>query len=334
MGAEQRIKKMKQKRNQSELPIDWAIHQKTKQAPASELMKAVAMKAPVKSKIRKDFTPAEQEEIRQKMNEQKQREQEVAENKTEEAKERRRRIVAIKKKAKEMEKGNKSKIILFPSYSRNSDELQWYKLGNFSAMYYAYRMASRMGRTVKVQKDTDKFSKMEAICSVKEIDKFVKLATELNEIERCEETADGFYILYLKKELTDDEVGVLRRTGAMRKEMLHNVLKPKKADAAVYQAILMLDRQILPRISHMEKGYYVAMGDKIVKSVYELTAVYFQFANGYIELAVARERLLNLIEWLLAGTALLGEVEVWGYDVATSIGENINNLKRIVAEMK
>ena len=96
----------------------------------------------------------------------------------------------------------------------------------------------------------------------------------------------------------------------------------------------MLDRQILPRIGHMEKGYYMAIGDKMAKSVYELTAVYFQFANGYLEVNEAKGQLLNLVEWLLAGVTLLGEVEAWGYDVVTSIGENINNLKRIVMRMK
>ena len=220
---------MKQKNNQNKLPIDWELHRQVQDEPASELMKVVAMKAPIKSRIKKDFSLAEQEEIQKKIDERKKQRQEIADEKNEEIVARRKRIVAIKKKAKEMEKGNKSRIILFPSYSRNFDDLQWYKLGDFSAIYYAYRMASRMGRTVKVQKDTDKFSRMEAICCIKEVDKFLKLATELNEVERYEKTKDGFYVLYLKKELSDDEVGILRRTGVMRKEMLHNVLRPKKS---------------------------------------------------------------------------------------------------------
>jgi len=325
---------MSKKEEQKKLPIDWYLHQQEAQEPASELMKIVAAKAPVKSKIQRDFTPSEQKEIQQKIRKAEERKAANVKEKSEVMAERRRRIVAIKKKAKEMEKGNQSMIILFPSYSRDTDKLEWYKMGEFSAMYYVYRMAARMGRTAKLQKDTDKFSKMHMIASIKGIDTFLTLAKNLNEIERHEETADGFHLLYLKKPLTDEEVGVLRRTEAMRREMMHNVLRPKKADAGVYQAILMVDRQVLPKVSNMEKGYYVAVGDKMGQSVHELTTVYFMYVDGEIEMEAARKRLLEAVACLMAGAALLGEVNAWSVDMATSVGENVNHLKKLIQEMK
>lgn len=323
----------KRKEKQAELPMDWYLHQQNKE-PASELMKMVAVKAPVKSKIKKDFTPNEQKEIMQRI--QKYKEQKDAKNKAKsvETYDRRKRIIAIKKKAKEMEKGNTSRIILFPSYSRDSDKLEWYKMGDFSAMYYVYRMAARMGRTAKIQKDTDRFSRMNMIAMIRGIDKFLDLVKNLNEIERHEETVDGFHLLYLKKPLTDEEVGILRRTEAMRKEMMHNVLRPKKADTGVYQAILMVDRQVLPKLSSMEKGYYITIGDKMAQSIHELTTTYFLFADGEIEVSVAKKRLLELVACLTSGTALLGEVDAWGADRATAVGENVNNLKKLIQEMK
>lgn len=48
-------------------------------------------------------------------------------------------IREVKRIAKEMEIGNRNKLILFPSYSRNSDQVEWYKMGNFSALYYMYK---------------------------------------------------------------------------------------------------------------------------------------------------------------------------------------------------
>ncbi len=333
---------MSKNNDKKELPMDWYLHQQNKKGrsstlklePASELMKMVAMKAPVKSKIKKDFSFSEQKEIQRRMKGMEEQKAVKNKEKSDEAISRRKKIIAIKKKAKEMEKENNSKIILFPSYSRDSDELEWYKMGDFSAMYYVYRMAARMGRSAKIQKDTDKFSKMKMIAAIRGIDKFLALAMNLNEIERHEETADGFHLLYLKKPLTDDEVGILRQTEAIRKEMMHNVLRPKKADAGVYQAILMIDRQVLPKVSNMEKGYYVAVGDKMAQSIHELTTTYFLFADGEIEIEIARKRLLELVVHLMAGTVLLGEVNAWGVDTATAIGENINNLKKIIQEMK
>lgn len=298
------------------------------------LMEAVAMKAPVKKRMERDFTSAELEKIRKKTQAEEINNPEKTNEEIEMARSRRERVIKIKKIAKEMEKGNKAKIIVFPSYSRNSDKLEWYKMGGFSALYYVYRMADRMGRTAKLMRDTDKFAKMDGIASVRDVEKFLDKAMQLNEFERYEQTLDGFYILYLKKPLTDEEVGVLRRTEEMRHEMMHNVLRPKKADAAVYQAILMLDRQALPRLSKMEKGYYQTIGDTMAKEILEMTKTYFRFANGYIDMKEVKEQLLDLIEGILAGIALLGENNVWGYDVATSIGENTNNLKRLIKEMK
>lgn len=330
-------KEKKKMANQTSLPLEWEIHRlesKNVKEPASELMKTVATRVPIKNKMLNDFSHEEIKEIEDRIKIHNEKEAKRKEELTEEKIERKKKIIAIKKKAKEMEKGNKAKVIVFPSYSRDSDMLQWYKLGDFSAMYYVYRMAARMGRTAKLQRDTDKFSKMQVIASIKGIDKFVDSAMKLGIFERFDKTEDGFYIFYLKKELTDEEVGILRRTEAMRREMMHNVLKPKKADAAIYQAILMIDRQVLPRVSNMQKGYYLAIGDKLAKAIYELTVVYFRFANGYIEVDEAKKTLLDLVEWIIAGTALLGEIDAWGYDVATSIGENANNLKKIVQEIR
>lgn len=302
--------------------------------PASDLMKAVAMHAPVKKKIDKDFSPAEAAEIKRNLAIQHAKKEELAKEETPEALTRREKIINIKKWAREIEKTNQDKLVIFPSYSRNSDKLEWYKMADFSAMYYTYRMANRMGRTARIMKDTDKYAKMKAVVSIKNVELIVKQAMQLGDFSRYEKTLDEAYILYLRKPLTDEEVGVLRRTNETRHEMMHNTLRPKRADAAIYQAILMIDRQVLPRISKMEKGYYVSIGDTMAKQIHQITQTYFKFADGLIDAETARKTLLGLIDGLLAGAALLGELEVWSYDVSTVIGENITNLKRLVSELK
>lgn len=294
-------------------------------------MKAVAVKAPVKGKIAHDFTKDEAAEIKARLEE---RTAKTRTQPTEEEKARREKTIKVKKIAKEMEKGNNSKVILFPSYSKKSDTLEWYKMGNLSALYYVYRMADRMGRTAKIYKDTDKFAKMKSIASIRGVDQFLDQAMQLNEFEKYEQTLDGIYILYMRRSLGDDEIGVLRRTEAERKEMMHNVLRPKQANPLVYQAILTIDRQVLPRTAKMQIGYYRTIGDAMAKQILELTQVYFSYAHGRIDPATAKFQLGLLIDGLRAGVAILGENNVWGYDIACSIGENLIALKEAVENLK
>ena len=66
----------------------------------------------------------------------------------------------------------------------------------------------------------------------------------------------------------------------------------------------------------------------------EITRTYFDYANEYIGVAEAKMVLLKLVDGLKAGVALLGENNVWGYDVATSIGENVEVLRKAIEKMK
>lgn len=299
----------------------------------TDLMKAVAIKTPVRRKIDRDFPPEVATEIRQKLKEKKAAQSPEAIAKTEAERERREKIIHIKKIAREMEKGNNSKIILFPSYSRHSDKLEWYKMGDFSALYYVYRMADRMGRSARILKDTDKFARMNGVVSIRDIDKFLDQTKQMNEFERHEQTLDGIYIVYFKRPLDPDELGALRRTESERKKMMHNVLRPKKANPAVYQAILDIDRQVLPRTAKMEKGYAVTIGNTMATAILELTETYFKMAKGYLEPELAKAYLLELVERIKAGTALLGENAVWSYDVASSVGVNLVILEEAINKM-
>ena len=324
--------KKKGKGEQLELPFEKEFI--APQRPTTDLMRAVALKAPNKRKIEKDFSPQEAAAIKQRAAERKVAQSPEAKSELEAERTRRKTIVRIKKIAKELEKNNRSRVILFPSYSRKGDKLEWYKLGELSALYYAYRMADRLGRAARVMKDTDKFAQMHAIVSVREIDKLLEQAMRLGEFESYDETVDGIYILNMKKPLTDEEIGILRRTEAERRERMHNVLKPKRADAAIYQTILTLDRQLLPRINKLSKGYFTVIGATMARQILALTHIYFKYVNGCIDGTTAKVALIDLTEGLLAGLAILGENEVWGYDVVSSIGENVNMLKKLVTELK
>ena len=306
--------------------------------PASELMKKVAVKAPSKRKIERDFSPAEAKEIFGRINQAKLANEGVGsiDQLEEQAKVARRKdkIRKIKKFAKEMEVGNRDKIIIFPSYSRNKDELTWYKMGNFSALYYLYRMADRMGKTPKPQKDNDHFSKMDVIVSISDVDKFIKTAMRLNEFGRHEETLDKVHILYLKKALTDTELALLKRTEELRKEAMHNILRPKKALPEMFLTILMLGRQVLAATGSMERVFRVEVGEAVMKDVMELMNVYYYYTGNILDLDITKTELKKALFRIRAGIAILGDVDAIMPTKACAIGETIVKIEHLVSELK
>ena len=88
------------------------------------------------------------------------------------------------------------------------------------------------------------------MASITNIDKFVSQMKYFEDAD-LEITEDDIHIFELKKPLTDDEIGQLRMIEETRREKLHNVLKPKTMDSAVYQSILMIIRQVAPRVKKL-----------------------------------------------------------------------------------
>ncbi|MBQ8156322.1 hypothetical protein IJ101_00860 [Candidatus Saccharibacteria bacterium] len=206
--------------------------------PATTLMKTVAEKAFVESKARKVFS---QEEI-----------DEILDKKTfgEDLTKQDRAILRIQYKkmkswVKEKEAGNQSQVIAIPSLTDGTDE--FYKVFDFSALYYVYRLADRMGRNATLRIDKDERPKMLYQASIKDI---VKFAEQFQELENptIEKTLEGIYIFTLKRPLSDEELGQLRAIEEERRERLNGIVKPKAMDPAVFQSLLTVVRQVAPKV--------------------------------------------------------------------------------------
>lgn len=313
--------------------------EKEGQEPATELMKVIAEKIPSKKKIKKDFSLAEQAEIFAKIDSERKNvsgfdaiEQEKQKIKDEEWHE---HIRDVKKIAKNMEIGNKSKIIIFPSYSRNSRELTWYKMGDFSALYYAYRMVDRMGRNFpKLQKDKDRYYKMKVIVSITNIGDFINRAMKLKEFEKHEETLDKIHILYLEKGLSDEELALLRRTGEMRKEMMHNVLRPKRAMPEMCLTILMLGRQVMAMNQKLERTYRYEIGDKVMEDVVKLLEIYYDYTGQLLDVVSVKDVMTKIVYRMRAEMSLIGENGAVEPGKICAIGETIVKIELLINEMK
>ena len=311
-------KKNSETASQAMLPLGGSIAPPAEKPPATELMKTVARKAPKNKAIQKVFSEEEIKEI----NRINVLEDNAGQDRTA-AKEKYRKI---KRLVKEMERGNNQKIIIFPSLVNGEG---WYKVVEFSALYYVYRLAPRMGRKAHIYKDSDKYSKCLFSATFQNIEKFVFDMDRLDDL-KPEIAEDGVYIFTLKKPLTDDEVTALKLTEETRREKLHNIVRPINMSPKTYQAILMVMRQVTPRVRKLEKQYYYTTGEMMVKNIQELMAVYFDFANGLYTKDETGKKLMVIVDRLLAGLTLLAENRVWAYDTAAMIGENINEIRRLV----
>lgn len=312
-----------QQEEQPMLPLDELLTPADAKSrrPATPLMKTVAAKAPNNRKsLDRAFSDAERVEIDRKA-------QKMLEEDKALKVEVREKYRAIKRRVKEMEIGNQSRIIAFPSLTSGDD---WYKMMEFSALYYAYRLADRMGRKARVMKDSDRFSKAQFIASLTNIERFAEQIQDYEDGVSVEKTEDGVYIFTLPKPVTDDDYAALRRTEETRRERLHNVLKPKEMDPAIFNALLMVERQLLPRIKKLEKCYYDAVGKTMAKNIHSIMMIYGMMTDGLVEKSEAGMAIMEDINSLVAGLILLAELRTWPYEVAALIGENINTLKKLV----
>lgn len=289
--------------------------------PATRLMKMVAAKAPNQGSMKKVFSEEEIMEIMLK----KQYGLSVEDKDKVALKERYRQI---KLKVREMEKENQSRVIFFPSLTNG---VGWYKAMDFSALYYAYRLADRMGRSARVMRDNDHFLKAHYMVSVTNMERMIEQFSQMEE-PRLDITEDGVYIFTLKQPVSDDEKGMLYRTEETRRERMHNILKPRNMDPATFAAILTVDRQILPRVRKLDHHYYLSTGQAMMRCVHQMLTVYAWLNDGVADKKQAGQELVKLADELMAGVTLLSEIRVWPYDVAAVMGENIAQLKRLVAK--
>lgn len=290
--------------------------QKKEAKPATELMKKVAAATMNRRNMERVFTKAEIDEIVQKHR--KSLPLEDAEKRAV-----RERYHIIKMQVQELERGNKSKLIVYPSLVSGDG---WYKVANFSALYYSYRLAPRMGRKASLQNDKDNFCKMRYVASITKIDRFLDQFRDLEGAD-IKETEDGIFILGLQKELTDDEVALLKRTESTRRDSLHNLLKPAAMDPDVYTSVLTLVRQVDPRVRKLDKNKFRTTGENMVQILHDLLTMYYDFADGFYERKEAGIMMVKMINRFNAGLTILTEEQAFSYDAALAIGMNMADTK-------
>lgn len=295
------------------------IQKTTERKPATSVMKAVAERTMDRKRMQKDFTKEEIEDIIFKR-------QEGDELTKAETRALRERYRNMKRWVLEKEKTNRNQIICVPCIM---DGKGFYKLFEVSALYYVYRLADRMQRTANLRSDTDDFLKAVHTASITNIGKFAEQMKQL-ENPMLEITEDGIYVFTLKKMLTDDDIAELRRVEQERRDRLHNMIKPQAMDPATFQGILMIVRQVAPKVRKLDRQDYYMYGEDMLRDLSGMINVYFDYAGGLLERETTGKKLLSMTNHLLAGLAILSETGTWEFGAAANVGENINELIRLV----
>lgn len=282
----------------------------------NEMMEIVAHAVPVRKKLKKVFTD---EEIAKFLDE-KINQEARAKFKDE--------VKRIKRRVLDLEATNRTQLIFYKS-SENGD---FYKALDTSALYYAHRLAQLMGRKCNVMIDKDRFLKADFVASISGgIDKFTKQYKELEGLEP-EVTLDGIYIFPLKEPITDEEYQMLRQTEKTRQERVHNILKPKNMSPAVYQQILMIIRQLAPKSEKLkdESINYRIFGTEMLMNLRNIMAIYSDYSNGTYDTSEAGRMILAETGRIKATLAILGETRKWGAVPLASAGNNIEILEKVI----
>lgn len=288
-------------------------------APATPVMKAVAVHVPMKEQMKRTFTQEEIDEIMVK------REAGEQLNKKE-VNELRKKFQKMKRFALEKEKTNNQQVIFVPCIM---DDKGFYKAYNISALYYGYRVADRVGRKAQVRPDTDSYSKALHTVSLANMPKFIEEFKRIANVD-LEITDDGIHIFTLREPLSEDEIGMLRRTEQMRRDTLHGVLRPAAMDPKTFNEIMTLVRQVAPKVKKLDRQNYYLYGEEMQKSLQKILKIYYNFADGIIDRKEAGLELLEEINTLLSCLGVLAELDIWGLETSSVVGANVANLKRIV----
>ena len=292
---------------------------------ATELMKLVASKVPVESKIKRTFSEEETSEILAGSPKSDKDATPDAEDRKNFKKEQKR----IKRLVLEMEDTNRDKLIFYKS----TYDGEFYKALNTSALYYCYRLAQRMGRTSHIMIDKDRFSTTQYVASIRDIDKFVKQFKEL-EGGKPEITVDGVYLFPLKTPISDEDLYLLRQTEQNKRDRANNVLKPEKMSPKIYQQVLMLIRQLTPKSEKLraESINYRTFGTEMVINLRNMLVVYSDYTHNALDKKSALNLLLREIGKIKATLTILSETRKWGPVQLMAVAQNIEILEHFIEE--
>lgn len=296
----------------------------TKPVTANELMKKVAVATGDVGKMKKVFTPEQIKEIMSKR-------QAGIKVSDEEGMALSRQTRLNKRWVTERQVGEYGKIFVYPSYTDTNGKI-WYKMVDFSALYFHYHLADRMGVTANIFVDEDKYLQRRYTASIADIDRVALQFIELN-VGTVEEAANGIYVFNLKEPSNTEEYSAMVLTEENKRERVRNIFRPKAMSAEAYKTLLDTIRLFEPKIRHLENRFFTLFGTEMMKNFEEMLAVYYLYSDGLMEKKETGISLISLVDRQKAILAILEEADVWKDMTApTMLGEKLVDLRQQITK--
>lgn len=295
--------------------------------PATALMKKVAERTKNLPKMEKVFTPEEIAEILAKKadGEEIDKKESLALSKA---------TRANKKWVKNRSAGDYGRIFLYPSYTGKAGEV-WYKMIDFSALYFVYNLAERMGANVNIYADKDSYVRSSYVASVRDVESLAEKFMELGG-KSVEITMTGIYILTLKHPSTAEGYANLMRMEEERRDRMHNLLRPAAMAPATYALLLDVARTFGPKIRHLEKRDFFIIGEDIMHGIMDIFKIYYLYSDGLLEKGNASTQLMMRLNKIRGGLAVLQEMDAWENPAtATLLGETLIHFRdQVIKDFK
>lgn len=270
---------------------------------ATELMRRVAERATNIGRIDEYFTP---EDIGKIMEKRRQGEETTKEEGQRASKATR----ANKKWVKTRAMGDYGRLFMYPSYTDSKGKI-WYKMLDFSALYYAYCLADAMGVTANVMNDTDKYVRAEYVVSVYDPEIVAEKFYELG-MGTVLKTMTGVYILELTVPAAYETYQGLMQKEHERREKLENATRPAAMAPETYTKVLEAARLLGDKLAHMQKYQLNVLGSKVMEGMSNLLKIYFLYSDGFIDKATTAKQLIDELDRMRGEVVLLGELDAWG----------------------
>lgn len=283
--------------------------------PATDLMKKVAEKTKNLPKMEKSFTPEEIQAILSKKADGEEITKKESQTLT--------KTTRINKKwVKNRSAGDYIRIFIYPSYT-GKDGAIWYKMIDFSALYFVYNLAERMEMNVNIYPDKDAYVVSKYTASVRDIETLAEKFMELGG-KNVEITMTGVYILTLKRPLTAEDYANLMRMEEARRDKMHNLLRPAAMAPVSYALLLDVVRAFAPKVRHLEKRDFFIVGEDIMNGIMDIFKIYYLYSDGLLDKNSTSTQLMMRLNKLRGGLAVLQEMGAWDNPAtAVMLGETL-----------
>lgn len=223
-----------------------------------------------------------------------------------------------------LEDKNYSRLILFPSLSGAEDE--WYKMGGHSALLYKYVVGPRLKKKPVIRKDSDLQHRFKhGIVAVHWGDKFI------NDVDtiglRARRIDYGIIVVEMERSYTANEIGEMHKQEKSEQNKVAKIVMPEKNYPDLYGQIRQLVRLLPPKIKKMNIAYREVIGNRALEIMIRLVEVYFQMANGRMQIAKAREEMLKQVDNMMALIVIIDENQLFDVITRARIGEVLVEIK-------